>query len=209
MESSSFIHRTGSCLSWKGCSKAPGLVPATVCCWLSPGLSGSLPSTFTQRSPGEGVRAFASASPFPLVLGCCACHEGRHMQLLLQCQVFVLTAGVQSSPPPWGLSTPASAPAQTWGFTQLHIHLCFYFPPPSCERQSQKSVCVLLHLAQPPDLSGWSMPHTCWGLSLGPSICPVSPRPCHGAVAVSGVPVPQPAAQGAVRSMRSVHAGYL
>lgn len=83
----------------KGCSKALDLMPAAVGCWLSPG---SLPTTFTQRSHREGVREFTSVSPFPLVVGSCAFHGVKHKQLLLQCQVFVPTAGVQGSPPPWG-----------------------------------------------------------------------------------------------------------
>lgn len=138
----------------KGCSKVQGLVPAAVWCWLSPDLTGSLPVTFTQRSPGEGVKEFTSAPPFPLVVGSCACHERKHTQLLLQCQVFVPTAGIQGSPPTLGaFPSQLLTPAQTWEFTQLHIHLFFFFPPPSCEMQSQKSVCVCF--------CTWLSPQTC------------------------------------------------
>lgn len=143
------------------------------------------------------------------MVGSCACCEEKHTQLLLQCQVFVTTAGVQGSPLPCGPFHTSSSLLVKLGNLRNCVFIFPFFPPPSCEMQSQKSVCVLLHLAQPPDLSGWRMPHACWGLSLCPSVCPMSPCPCHGAVAVSGVPVSQPAAQGAVRSMRSVHAGYL
>lgn len=177
-------------------------------CWLSPGLTGSLPITFTQRSPGGGVRS----SPLPPLhhwwWAPVPAMEGNTNSCFCNVKYLCQQLGCRAAPRPGGLSTPAPLSGSV-GIYELHIHLSFFFPPPSCEMQSQKSVCMLLHLAQPPDLSGWRMPQTCWGLSLGPSVCPVSPRPCHGAVAVSGVPVPQPAAQGAVRSMRSVHASYL
>lgn len=58
MESSSFILRTGSCLNCEGMFQGTG---RGAWCWLSPGLTGSLPITFTQRSPGGGVRS----SPLP------------------------------------------------------------------------------------------------------------------------------------------------
>lgn len=47
--------------------------------------------------------------------------------------------GWRAAPHPGGLSMPA--PAQTQEFMQLHFH-DFSHPPPSCEMQSQESVCA-------------------------------------------------------------------
>lgn len=136
----------------RGCSKAPGLVRAAVWCWLPPGLTGSLPITFTQRSPGEGLREFTSASPFPLVVGSCACHEEKDTQLLLQCQVFVPTAGVQGSPLPWGPFHASSSLLLKLG----NLHNCiFIFPffPLHLVKCRAGKVCVCF--------CTWLSPQTC------------------------------------------------
>lgn len=74
---------------------------------------------------------------------------------------------------------------------------------------------MLLRLAQPPDPCGsqrlW-LEHTVHMLGFEPGPPPVSamsPCPWHGDAMALGVPVPQPAARGAPRSVTGVRAGYL
>lgn len=136
----------------KGCSKALGLVPA-VWCWLSPGLTGSLPITFTRRSPGQGVREFISASPFPLVVSSCACHEGKHTCLLLQCQVFVPTAGVQDSPLPWRLFHTSSSILLKLGNLRNCVFIFPFFSPLHLVKCRARKVCVCF--------CTWLSPQTC------------------------------------------------
>lgn len=209
MESSSFIYGTGSCLNCERMFQGTGL--GACCCWVLTVPWACWFSAYRLHPKvtcrrGEGVHL---CLPFPAGGGLL-----RLPWRETQAVAFAMSSicadswGAGQSPTLGAFPHQLLAPAHTWEFTQLYIHLSFLFPLHLVRCRARK-VCVLLHLAQPPDPSGWRMPHTCWGLSLGPSICPMSPCPCHGAAAVSGVPVPQPAAQGAVWSMRSVHAGYL
>lgn len=129
MESSSFIYGTGSCLNCEGMFQGTGL--GACCCWVLAvpwacwfSAYHLHPKVTCRR--GEGVHL---CLPFPAGGGllCLPWRETQAVAFAMS-SICADSWGAGQSPTLGAFPHQLLAPAHTWEFTQLYIHLSFLFP---------------------------------------------------------------------------------
>lgn len=100
------------------------------------------PSPKGHQEKGQGSLPFPAGGGLPTALG--AGHGGGCQQLLLQCQVFVPTAGVQGGPPPRGpFHASSSFPLRPRNLCNCIFIILFFFSPLHLVKcKARKAVCA-------------------------------------------------------------------